>query len=156
MPTKTTNTKEVKECLSFLFNIFGVPQRIISDKSTCFTSQDFDEFVSKIGIKHIKVAVASPWANGQVERINRFLKSTLAKTTDDPTDWKTKLCDVQYVLNNTYNKSIDATPSDLLLGYSQRKHSDKDLCEVIDTLTKIEIDISEKRTAMRDNAQIVN
>lgn len=141
---------------SFLFNIFGVPQCVISDRGTCFTSQDFDKFVSKCNIKHVKVAVASPWANGQVKRVNRFIKSTLAKTIDNPLNWKAKLNDVQYILNNTHNESINTTLSNLLLGYNQRKHIDKDLCELIDALTKIETDILEKRAAMRDSAQIAN
>lgn len=37
-------------------------------------------------IKHVLTAVASPWANGQVERVNRFLKSTLAKLVEEPSD----------------------------------------------------------------------
>jgi hypothetical protein len=75
-------------------------------------------------IKHIHVAVASPWANGQVERANRFLKNTLAKLVNAHGDWKSKLIDAQYVLNNTFHKAINTTPSKLLLGYDQRNHTD--------------------------------
>lgn len=120
MPTKTTNTREVEKCLLSLFNIFGFPQRIVSDRGSCFTSQDFDDLISRLKIKHVQVAVASPWANGQVERANRFLKSTLAKTTHDANEWQNKLNDVQYILNNTYHKSVNTSPSKLLLGYDQR------------------------------------
>lgn len=153
MPTKTTNTKEVEERFSFLFNVFGVPRRIVSDRGTCFTYQAFERFTSKLSIKHVKVAVAFPWANGQVERVNRFI---LAKAVNDTEDWKDKLNNVQYVLNNTYHKAVDTTPSNLLLGYHQRKHSDSELCDFIDKLTEVDKDLFEKRIVVRDCAKIAN
>lgn len=85
-PTKTTNTAEVIKHLNTIFSFFGYPKRIISDRETAFTSNDFAQFMKENNITHVKVAVASPWANGIAERVNRFLKSTLAKLTEDPSD----------------------------------------------------------------------
>lgn len=82
-------------------------------------------------------AVASPWVNGQVERVNRFLKSTLAKSVDKPEDWKSMLGKVQFVINNTLHKSIDNTPSKILLGYDQRQQSDAELRKLIEKLTML-------------------
>lgn len=50
---------------------YSRPLRIISDRGTSFTSREFEEFIKEQNIKHIKIATASPQANGQVERINR-------------------------------------------------------------------------------------
>lgn len=72
--TRTTNTAEVRTHLAYLFNQLGIPERVVTDRGTAFTSSSFDQFISQNGIVHVKVAVASPWANGQVERVNRFLK----------------------------------------------------------------------------------
>lgn len=114
-PCKTTASDKAIECLTSLFNLFGFPERLISDRGTAFTSKNFENFVKENGIVHNLTAVASPWANGQVERVNRFLKSTLAKICEESVNWKIKLGKVQFVLNNTLHKSI--TPSKLLLGY---------------------------------------
>jgi len=48
-----------------------------------------------LNIKHVKVATASPQSNGQVERVNRFLRSVLSK-----------LSVLEAVRENTYNLSI--------------------------------------------------
>jgi len=66
-------------------------------------------------IKHIMTAVASSWANGHVERVNRFLKSTLSKVNNQENEWKKNLSKVQYVINNTFNKSIDSSRSKMFL-----------------------------------------
>lgn len=65
-PTISTGTDEVIEILKGLFSVFGLPSRIISDRGTAFTSNNFNQFISEARIKHVKTAVASPWANGQV------------------------------------------------------------------------------------------
>lgn len=101
-------------------------------------------------IKHRQVAVASPWANGVAERVNRFLKSSLAKLVETPSDWENHLSKVQYVLNNTHHKAIGSTPSKLLLGYDQRAHDDAKLRDEIDRLVEINNDICAERETARD------
>lgn len=85
-------------------------------------------------MSHRKVAVASPWANGLAERVNRFLKSSLMKVVEEADQWKKHIYSVQYVINNTHNSAIKSTPSKLLLGYNQRDHPDKDLSVLISQL----------------------
>ena len=69
----TTNTKEVCASLKKYFEYYSRPRRIVSDRGTCFTSLEFGKFTLDNNIQHIKVATASPQANGQVERVNRVL-----------------------------------------------------------------------------------
>ncbi|KYQ51403.1 Pro-Pol polyprotein [Trachymyrmex zeteki] len=85
-PTKSTNTKEVNLHLKRLFDIFWSPYEIVTDRGTAFTSAEFQSFVKDQSIKHRLVAVASPWANGLVERVNRFIKSSLKKLLNVPAD----------------------------------------------------------------------
>jgi len=105
--------------LKSLFAIFGYPQCIISDRGTAFSSAAFTNYMKENEIKHIETAVASPWANDQVERVNRFLKSTLSKINNQENNWKENLNKVQYVINNTFNKSTGSSPSKMFLGYEQ-------------------------------------
>ena len=154
--TKSTGTDEVLGCLEMVFSLLGYPKRIVSDRGTAFTSNNFSNFVTKRGITHVLTAVASPWANGQVERVNRFLKSTLSKIVKDPIEWKEKIRSVQYVINNTLNKAINSTPSKALFGFEQRKIEDEHLCIAIDELRKLDSDYSKQRNDTQLSAQEVN
>jgi hypothetical protein len=154
--TKSTGTQEVVNHMKGLFGMFGALRRVISNRRTAFTSQVFTQCLNTFNIKHIQVAVASPWANGQAERVNRFLKSTLAKLVNSPNEWRTKLIDAQYVLNNTFHKAINTTPNKLLLGYDQRNHTDRDLQWKIKALLEIDEDLDKQRATLRDCAQEAN
>lgn len=113
--TKTSTTLKV---LYDYFSIFGAPQRIISDRGTSFTCHNFKKFLSEKGIKHVLNAVASPRANGQVERYNRtILNSLTAKCVGlAENKWDDQLPEVQWGINNTVNKGISCTPSQALFG----------------------------------------
>jgi len=155
-PTKSTGTDEAVTALKSLFAMFGYPQCIISDRSTAFSSAAFTNYMKNNEIKHIMTAVASPWANGQVERVNRFLKSTLSKINDQENNWKENLNKVQYVINNTFNKSIGSSPSKMFLGYEQRHGVDSHLRSLINKLRDQPEDCEQERNEIRNQAQIVN
>lgn len=107
-----TNFKETIKNLSYVFSDRGNPLILVSDRGTAFTSSEFGQFVTSRKIKHRLIAVATPWANGfEVERVNRFLKSSLKKTVEDQLCWSTYLDTIQYVINNTYHSALKATPS---------------------------------------------
>ena len=50
---------------------------MISDRGTAFTSADFKNNVQSKKIDHVLIAVATPRANGQVERLNRDITPIL-------------------------------------------------------------------------------
>lgn len=127
--TKSTSSKEVIENIDKLVNTFGTPTELVTDRGTAFTSREFAEYVNKIKIKHRKVAVAAPWANGIVERVNRFIKSSLTKLLKASDDWNQHLGKLQYIINNTYHSGIKTTPAKLLLGFDQRSHTDQSFAQ---------------------------
>lgn len=84
-PVKSTVTKETIIALKQYFHHFGTCKRIVSDRGTSFTSKVFPTLMIEFDIKHVKTATATPRSNGQVERVNRFLRSVLAKlSVEDP------------------------------------------------------------------------
>ncbi|CAH2220926.1 jg25639 [Pararge aegeria aegeria] len=113
--TKSTSTITV---LRDYFGTFGLPKRLISDRGTSFTSSKFKSFLSEVGVHHIKNAVASPRANGQVERYNRTILDSLAAQNHgkDERLWDDRLLQVQWGLNNTINKGTGKAPSEVLFG----------------------------------------
>ena len=80
-PVRNTTTKWVIKALEQVLGIFIMPTKIISDRGTCFTSHRFDAFCQEYRIKHILNAVATPRANGQVDRLNSTVLSSLAATS---------------------------------------------------------------------------
>lgn len=128
-----------------MFISFGIPETLVSDRGTAFTSQEFVEFLRSHNIKHRQIAVAAPWANGIVERINRFLKSCLKKIVEEYHGWSSHLGTIQCIINNTFHCSLKATPSKLLLGYDQRNHIDTDLVRKLNLLAKVDLNFEEIR-----------
>ena len=49
---------------------FGVPNRVITDNGTQFTSHTFMQYIQDLGSKVCFASVAHPRSNGQVERAN--------------------------------------------------------------------------------------
>jgi transposase InsO family protein len=88
---KTTSTRETADCLKNIFDTFVNPSELVTDRGTAFTSREFAEFADRQAVRHRKVAVAAPWANGIVERVNRFLKSSLTKLSASASEWKNNL-----------------------------------------------------------------
>lgn len=77
-----TTTKESWCALKEYFGAYSRPKRIIDDQGTCFTSVEFEKNLKDSNIEQVKNLVASPQSNGQVERVNRVIKSMLAKLTE--------------------------------------------------------------------------
>ena len=62
---------------------FGVPNRIITDNDTQFTSHAFMQYIEDLGSKVYFASVAHPWSNGQAERANaEVLRGLRTKTFD--------------------------------------------------------------------------
>lgn len=115
---KTTKSNITIAVLRDYFGTFGLPVRLISDRGTSFTSSKFKAFVQELGVRHILNAVASPRANGQVERYNRTILDSLAAQNhgQDERLWDDRLLQVQWGLNNTINKGTGKSPSEVLFG----------------------------------------
>lgn len=59
-PVRTTSSKEAIKCLLMYFNAYSRPIRIVSDRDTAFTSEEFSQFIKNFNVIHIKIATASP------------------------------------------------------------------------------------------------
>lgn len=137
-----TSSKETICTLKKYFMDYSRPKRIVHDRGTGFMSADFKKFCEENGVIRVINAVASPQSNGQVERVNRTLKAMLAKLTEpiNHTDWKKKLIEVEFAINNTIHSATKQSPSKLLFGVEQRG-------PVIDELTEYLHDMYAKETA---------
>lgn len=77
--------------------------------------------MNKCNIQHVKIATASPQANGQVERYNRTILPMITKLADERrTHWSNVIRDVEFTCNNVVSKATNECPSKLLFGVQQR------------------------------------
>lgn len=76
---KSTNTSETIDNLSMIFARNGLPDTLVSDNATSFTSYEFVEFLTRNGIKHLSPSPYNPSGNGQAERGVRTVKDMLKK-----------------------------------------------------------------------------
>ena len=147
-PVKETRTKWVIKTLLQVFGIFGVPIRIISDRGSCFTSHCFSKFCQEYGIKHVLNAVATPRANGQVERLNLTILNSLAATSAGaPEDkWDDYVKKVQSGINCTTNRTTQKSPAQLLYGYKPRSSADNALLGAIQETLSYPMTATKSRT----------
>jgi len=85
-PVKSITFRETIEHLQSIFSEFSNPSTIVSYRGTAFLSREFATFIANSLIKYRQIAVAALWANGLVERINRFLKNLLTKLSNSPSE----------------------------------------------------------------------
>lgn len=83
-----------------------------------------------------------------VERINRFLKSSLRKIVDDLQSWDAHLSAIKYTINN-FHPALRATPSKILLGYELRNHPDIELIRFLRKIAKTDLEVKADRDASR-------
>ncbi|KAH0808186.1 hypothetical protein GEV33_014604 [Tenebrio molitor] len=117
---------------------YGKPNKIISDRGVAFTSESFEAFCNEYEIEHTKVAVATPRANGQVERLNSMiLTCTATRTTDvEGTNWDENLFEVQWSINNSVHSVTKRTPFSLVHTYSSNSFLNNPLGDEIRNLNQ--------------------
>ena len=77
----STSTEHVISKLRESFAVQGLSDEIVSDNATCFTSEEYGEFLKKNGIKPITSAPYHPASNGAAERAVQNFKQTMRKLT---------------------------------------------------------------------------
>lgn len=146
-PCKSTTSAEAVKHLKEHFRCYSKPHRLISDRGSSFTSDEFKNFMEEESIKHVLIAVGTPRANGQIERLHRVITPMLAKLSDPPKKWDQAISLVEFALNNTVCRSIGNTPSQLLFGIDQLGQVNDNLRLHLDSQTNESRDLEKLREA---------
>jgi hypothetical protein len=80
-----TSAKAVEFIQEMMFR-FGIPNNIITDLGSNFTSSEFFYFYKQRSIQIKYASVSRPRANGQVERANRMILDVLRKNVFDKSE----------------------------------------------------------------------
>ena len=73
-PLKTATSETTIGALRRLFSQFGLPEHIVTDNGTQFTSAQFKNFLVKNNIRHTCSAPGHPATNGTAERYAGYFK----------------------------------------------------------------------------------
>ena len=104
VPCREADHKAVNKFLKEnIFSRFGVPKEIISDGGSHFCNKPFENLFSKYGVKHKVATPYHPQTSGQVELINREIKTILMKVLNsNRKDWSLKLLDSLWAYITAY------------------------------------------------------
>ncbi|XP_056097641.1 uncharacterized protein K02A2.6-like [Rhinichthys klamathensis goyatoka] len=118
---KSTSTVTI-QCLRQSFSQHGIPEMVVSDNGSSFTSAEFQEFMTRNGIKHITTAPYHAASNGLAERAVQTFKSLMKKSTGDSIE--TKLARALFSYRITPQSTTGKSPAELLCGRKLRSTLD--------------------------------
>jgi len=94
-----------------IVRLHGLPQDIITDRGTLFTSDLWKESTGKLGIERRLSTAFHPQTEGQTERANAILEQYLqAYINYQQDDWCGYLPLAEFAYNNGYQETIKNTP----------------------------------------------
>ena len=97
---------------------FGVPETIITDNGTIFTSDRFKEYTSGLNIRLEQFTPYYPQANGQAEASNKVLIGILEKMVKEkPSMWHIKLNEALWAYRTSPRSATGTTPYALTYGH---------------------------------------
>ena len=99
-----------------IFSTHGLPEKVVSDNGSAFTSREFAAFMRDNGIVHV------PATNRQAERAVQVVKQGLKKLTQGSLQARLDLLLFNYRL--TPQETTGQAPAELLLGRRPRSRLD--------------------------------
>ena len=105
-----------------MFAIHGLPELLVSDNGSVFTSVEFQEFLSRNGVRHLTSAPYHPSSNGLAERAVQTFKDSMKKGLDD--DVQKQLSRFLFHYRSTPHTTTGLTSAETLMGRRLRTHPD--------------------------------
>lgn len=121
LPCTTTTTSEDLALLfiQHIFSKFGVPQDVISDRGSKFTSAFWTSIAKSLGLKSKLSTAYHPQTDGQTERVNQILEAYLRQYLSyQQDDWHALLPLAEFACNNSEHSSTQQSPFSVVLGFN--------------------------------------
>ena len=106
-----TSAKTIEK-LRIIFANHGIPRKVVTDNGPMFMSYEFQEFMQKNGIVHVKSAPYHPSSNGLAERAVQTLKRGIARISGTTLQERVSKFLFNYML--TPHSVTGVAPSELL------------------------------------------
>ena len=109
--TKSSDSAHTIEILRSIFARNGVPEHLVSDNGPQFTSDEFQTFLKRNGIKHITSAPYHPSTNGLAERFVQSFKQALKSMTEEKGSTAAKLANFLFAYRNAPHSTTGQSPA---------------------------------------------
>ena len=117
MRTDVTASQVAQYYQDRIFALHGVPDDIVSDRDSQFTSAFWKNLQKLLGTNLNMSTAFHPQTDGQTERMNSVLEDMLRHyVRPDQQDWDLFLSLAEFCMNNAYKTSIQCTPFQLVYG----------------------------------------
>ena len=83
VPLKSITTKSVAEALVEIHSRVGIPEEVLSDMGTQFTSDVMKEVSRLLSVKQLTTTPYHPQCNGLVKKFNGTLKNILKRLCNE-------------------------------------------------------------------------
>ncbi|XP_064463126.1 uncharacterized protein LOC135374051 [Ornithodoros turicata] len=114
-------TERVAEALVNIFSRVGIPEEVLSDRGTNFTSGLMKEVARLLSIRQLTTTPYHPMTNGLVEKFNGTLKTMLKRMcAERPRDWDRYLSPLLFAYREVPQESLGFSPFELLYGRNVR------------------------------------
>jgi len=101
-----------------VFKLHGLPNSIISDRDTAFTSKFWTELFRIQGVFLAFSTAYHPQSDGQSEAVNKCVENYLrCMVHDKPSEWTQWLPLAEYCYNTSFHHSSKVTPFQAMYGY---------------------------------------
>ena len=117
--TDSCNAQSTIEKLRVTFANHGLPEIVVSDNGPAFLSKEFEEFMKRNGLRHVKSAPYHPSTNGLVERAVQTFKRAMKKQSGT---LQTRLSRFLFKYRTTPHTTTGISPSELRWGTKLRSH----------------------------------
>ncbi|XP_068235502.1 uncharacterized protein [Palaemon carinicauda] len=122
VPLKNIDSESVAEALVDMFSRVGVPEEILSDLGTQFTSDCMKEVARLLSMRQLTTTPYHPMCNGLVEKFNGTLKQMLKKLCQEkPNQWHRYINAVLFAYREVPQESTGFSPFEILYGRSGKK-----------------------------------
>ncbi|XP_062506101.1 uncharacterized protein K02A2.6-like [Corticium candelabrum] len=101
--------------LQFIFATHGLPELMVSDNGSAFTSQEFGNFMKGKGIVHITTAPYHPSSNGLAERAVQTFKAAMKRMENEQETLETKLDEFRFWYRITPHATTGEAPAVILM-----------------------------------------
>ncbi|KAL7631477.1 UNVERIFIED_CONTAM: hypothetical protein RMT77_018226 [Armadillidium vulgare] len=121
VPLKQITTQAVAEALVDIYCRLGIPDEILTDLGTQFTSKCMMEISNLLKIKQLNTTPYHPMCNGLVEKFNGTLKTMLKRLCrEQPNKWHKFLGPLLFAYREAPQESTGFAPFELLYGRTIR------------------------------------
>lgn len=124
-----------------VFLLFGVPEMILTDNGTQFTSREFAGLLQRFGVKHWLTPFYHPQVNN-TERVNRVITTAIRATIKgNHKNWSDNLQQIANAIRTSVHESTKYSPYFLMFGRNQISNG-KEYEKIRDTNGKVSTELT--------------